>query len=195
MAIKCVPLGVNREKIQKKVKEERDEGGGFLFSKSEPEEISYFCLLGFPCVHLKYKAQKTVNKTTVMEETSTIIEPWLGEGRTNAPNEAAAAQVERRGFSQRQTGYYIPWSVPDENPEAFVENFLMSTQNKKPDPDDFKIRDIGYLPRFIVKLEKNGDERYLVYDFKGEKTKLISERLSGDPYYRERIEKNMTEIP
>lgn len=136
-----------------------------------------------------------MNKTEVIERTSTIIEPWLGEGRTNMPNESAAAQIEYHGFSTLQEGYYIPWSVLDEGPRVFSENFLMSTKNIKPDEDDYQIKEVGYLPRYIIKLEKTDEERYLVYNFKGEKVKLLSESLSNNPYYRDRIEKNMTQIP
>lgn len=195
MAIKSVPLSVNRQTIEKKVEEDRDEGGGFLFFKTEPEKVSYFCLVGFPSVHIKYEHPEKLNKTTVMKETSTIIEPWLGEGRTNMPNESAADQVKYQGFSTLQKGYYISWSVMDESPESFAENFLASTKKLGGSPEDVEIKDVCYLPRFIVKLERSDEERYLVYNFKGEKIELISERLTNDSYYRERVEKNMSEIP
>lgn len=195
MAIKSVTLSVNRQTIEKKVEEERDEGGGFSFFKTEPEKVSYFSLVGFPCVYILYEHPERLDKTTVMKETSMIIEPWLGKGRTNMPNETAAAQVEYQGFSQIQQGYYIPWSMVDESPEVFAERFLASTKKLGGSPEDFEIKDVCYLPRFIIKLEKSDEERYLVYNFKGEKIELISERLTNDSYYRERVERNMRQIP
>ncbi len=195
MPIKSIPLSEGWQAIKNKVEEEREKGGGVLMFKSESEKISYNCLLGFPCVYIEYEQPKMLNKTTVMERTSTVIEPWLGEGRSNMPNEHAARQIEYHGLSHLSDGYYIPWSVVDKKPKVFVENFLEASKRFGSNIEDFEIKDVCYLPRFIIKLERSDQERYLVYDFRGKKIETIGERLKNDPYYRARIEGSMEKIP
>ncbi|MFP3872698.1 MAG: hypothetical protein ACLFVL_07455 [Candidatus Aenigmatarchaeota archaeon] len=196
MPIKSVSLGIDWKTIEKKVEEEREKGGGFFLFKKKPEKVSYLSLVAFPSVHIEYEHQKNMNKTSVMETSQAIIEPWLGKGRMNIPNKAAATQVEYQGFSHLQNGYYIPWQNLERGPKVFAEHFVKSTRKLGSNIEGLEVKNVCYLPRFIAKLEKKeGEFRYLVYNFQGDHIEMLSERMTNDPYYRQQVEGNMMRIP